>query len=84
MAKIIKQYRENTKWGEYTVKIYSNNIKVRSLVKPSDEYIKKKAKRNEKILKEEKEKQIIKDRENLIQEKMRSLAIAELEKEGKI
>ena len=84
MAKIIKNYKEKDDNGEHTVKEYSNGIKVRSLVKPSEKYKQKIAARQKVQAVKSKEKQIAKDREKLIQEKMRSLAIAELEKEGKI
>ena len=84
MAKILKEYKEYNKWGEYTVKEYSNGIKTKSLVKPSEKYIEKNKKRNIEKQRLEKEKKKIKEREKLIQDRMKEIAIRELKEEGKI
>ena len=84
MAKIIKQYKETDEMGIHSVKEYSNGIKVRNLINPSEKYIKKRQLNSEKQKKIQEEKKKIKEREKLIQDRMRQLAIEELKKEGKL
>ena len=70
--------------GTWKVKEQRNGVKVRLLRDPSPEYkAKMKARREANAIKEA-EKKIERDREKLIQEKIRELAIKQLEKEGKI
>jgi hypothetical protein len=70
--------------GKWKVMTQKNGVKVRLLREPSDEYKKKLAARKEaskiqQAAKDEKQK-----REKLINDKIRELAIAQLEKEGKL
>ncbi|MCP4651434.1 MAG: hypothetical protein GY853_15315 [PVC group bacterium] len=82
--KIIKTENETTEHGEFKVQTQSNGIKVRILKKPSASYKAKMEKRAE----AEKARQVIEDerlaRERLIKERMRDIAIKQLEDEGKI
>lgn len=84
MGKNIKKYFETDEHGKHEIIEQSNGVRVKVLIEPSESYLKKKAKTQEEYQKQKLEKDKIKDREKLIQEKMRSLAITELEKEGKI
>ena len=84
MAKRIKTYKHSNEWGEYTVHEYSNGIIVKSLTKPSKKYKDKIEKRQSEHKKKQAEKEKVQAREKLITEKMRELAIQELEKEGKL
>ena len=84
MDKFIKKYKEVDHLGEHSVKEYPNGVKVRNLVKPSNEFKDKIKKRHAESLKKNEVKKKEKAREKLIQERMRDIAIRELEKEGKL
>lgn len=78
-------WREETdSQGVWKVKEQRNGVKVRLLREPSQEYKAKMKARQEANAIKEAEKKIERDREKLIQEKMRELAIKQLEKEGKL
>jgi hypothetical protein len=80
----MKKYIEEDEIGQHRVIEQGNGIKIRILEKPSDWY-KKKQKDN---AAKERERQAVRDvekeKEKLIKNKMRELAISELQKEGKI
>ena len=70
--------------GTWKVKEQRNGVKVRLLREPSPEYKAKMKARREADAKREAEKKVERDREKLIQDKIRELAIKQLEKEGKL
>ena len=81
---IIKQYEESDVNGKYRCKQYRNGIITRALFEPSKQYKEKQEKikvlsQKKKIEFEEKQR-----KEKLIKDKMRELAIQQLEKEGKL
>lgn len=71
-------------WGTHLVTKYKNGIVTSILLEPSEKYLEKMAKKNKEREKYKKEMKIKQVKEKLIQDKMRELAIKELEKEGKI
>ncbi len=71
-------------WGEHLVTEHKNGIVTSLLVKPSEKYKEKMAKKNKDRQKYKEEKRKKQEKEKLIQDKMRELAIKELEKEGKL
>ena len=79
-----KIYYEEDKIGRHKVIEQPNGIKIRLLKEPSDWYKKKQAKNAEKA----KADKIVSDekaaREKLIAERMREIAVRELESEGKL
>lgn len=80
-----KKFRmERDHMGEHKVIEQKNGITVRLLRKPSPEYRAKLKRRADEDRKKREEKAVIKERERKIQEKMRELAIRELEKEGEL
>lgn len=89
-----KIYYEEDKNGKHKVLDYSkydennkligNKKTVRILQEPSKWYIDKQKKNQERLAEKKLESKKIAEREKLIKEKMRELAIAELQKEGKI
>lgn len=81
---MIKKYIEEDKIGKHRVIEQGNGIKIRILEKPSEWYKEKQKKNAEVQQKIMAEKQIEKDREKLIREKMRELAETALKEEGKI
>lgn len=92
--KFTKKYREQKRikgityetdhQGKWKVIEQTNGIKVRLLREPSEEYKKKMQTRKEAQKIKDAEKKVKMDREKLINEKMRELAIKQLEKEGKL
>ena len=79
-----KVYFETDKNGKHKIIEQSNGIIIRLLKEPSKEYIKKKEKHEAVEADRLKKEKVIHDREKLIKDRMRDIAIAELEKEGKI
>jgi len=84
MGQYMKTYLETDKIGTHKVIEYPNGRKVRILKQPSEWYKQKQEASREKMLAKKAEEQIAHDREKLIKDKMRELAIAELQKEGKL
>ena len=84
MGQEIKKYKEINNNGEYEVKEFSNGIKTKILINPSEEYINKKNILNKKMREKKEELKKKKAKEKLIQDRMRDIAIRELEKEGKL
>jgi hypothetical protein len=80
----MKEYMIKDNIGEHKVKEYKNGVKVKILKTSSLKYTKDKLKRIEKAQIRENEIKMELEKEILIKQKMRELAIAELEKEGKI
>lgn len=80
----MKRYTEEDKNGLYNVIEQDNGVKVRTLKKPSKSYRKKMDDRRKADIERMKEEKESSGKERLIKEKMRELAIKELEKEGKI
>jgi len=78
---IVKEEYFTDNEGKKKREVYSNGIEVITLLEPSQEYIDKVLKplqiEDEKIRQQE-------ERERLVYEKMRELAIKELKKEGKL
>lgn len=79
-----KIYFEEDKSGKHKVIEKPNGIKIRLLKEPSQWYKDKQAKRAAEAAERQAARKIIDDREKLIKDKMRELAITELEAEGKI
>jgi hypothetical protein len=80
----MKTYTETDALGEHKVIEQKNGIKIRLLKNPSEDY---KAKLEARAIKEKKRmdaEKVERDKEAIIQNKMRELAIAELEREGKL
>lgn len=93
--KFTKKYKEQQKrirniteekddQGKWKVIEQTNGIKVRLLREPSKEYKAKLTTRKEAQKIKDAEKKIVQDREKLISDKIRELAIKQLEKEGKL
>ena len=82
MEKTIKEVTDEL--GTHRVVTQKNGITVKYLIKPSEKYLKKMQDREQKILEKKEEKRKIKERDKLINDRMRDIAIRELEKEGKI
>ena len=70
--------------GEHKIIKQKNGITIKILRKPSAEYKKKIEERNKIYIKNKEESRQKKEKEKLIKNKMRELAIKELEKEGKL
>ncbi len=79
-----KIYEEEDKIGKHKVIEQPNGIKIRILKEPSDWYKQKMKKRAEKEKEERKKQEEMEKKERLIREKIREIAIRELEKEGKL
>jgi hypothetical protein len=79
----IVSYEEN-EWGRYKVLTQANGVRVKILREPSEKYRDKMAKRAAEEKKRQAELKVKKDKEKLINDKMREMAIKALEKEGKI
>jgi len=79
-----KIYFEEDKSGRHKVIEKPNGIKVRLLQEPSKWYKDKQAKRAAEDKIKQDAKKIVDDRERLIKDKMRELAIKELEQEGRL
>lgn len=80
----MKTYLETDELGEHKVIEQKNGIKIRLLKKPSKEYAAKLKVRGEKEKERMAKEKVEQDKEKLIRDKMRQLAIQDLEKEGKI
>jgi len=79
-----KIYNETNEIGTHKVIEKPNGIKIKLLQEPSESYKAKMKKRADEEKIKQAEQDIINQREKLIKDKMRELAIQELEKEGKI
>lgn len=79
-----KIYYETDDIGTHKVIEYPSGRKIRLLKNPSESYLAKIKNRNESINIANENRRIEKEKEKLIQSKMRELAIAELQKEGKL
>lgn len=84
MGNKLKIYTETDHIGEHKVIEHKNGVKVRILKKQSSEYAKKLKKYKEKEIQNEKDRLEKENKEKIITDKMREIAIAELKKEGKL
>lgn len=76
--------RETDQWGEHKVITQRNGIQVRLLEKPSQAYIDKMAAKAVIQAEADAAQKIIDDREKLIKDRMRQIAVDELTAEGKL
>jgi len=79
-----KIYFETDEIGEHKVIEKANGVKIRLLKKPSKEYKAKLEQRAKKEKERREKEQIEQNKEKLIRNRMREIAIKELEKEGKL
>ena len=77
------KYEEDAQ-GKWKVMEQKNGVKVRLLREPSEEYKKKIAERKERAKIAQAERDEKQKREKMINDKIRELAIKQLEKEGKL
>ena len=80
----MKTYFETDEIGVHKVTEYPNGRKIRVLKEPSEWYQEKQAKRAEKARIDAEVKRAEQEKEKLIKQKMRELAIKELTAEGKL
>ena len=84
MGKEINRYTMTDENGEHLIIEYSNGVKTSLLQKPSSEYKKRQKIKQENYRKTVEEKRKIREREKLIQDRMKEIAIRELKEEGKL
>ena len=84
MKQPLKIYYETDAIGKHKVLDYGNGKKIRVLKEPSEAYAEKQKKRAEAEKEKRAEREAGQEKEKLIRDKMRELAIAELTKEGKL
>ena len=84
MGQHMKTYLETDNIGVHKVIEYPNGRKIRVLKEPSEWYKEKQRKKAEAAKIEAESRRVAQEKENLIKQKMRELAIKELEAEGKM
>lgn len=80
--KIRRTYTETNNCGEHKVLEQQNGIKIKLLRKPTPEYLEKLRERARQEEERRQEEKIQEAREKLIKQRMREIAIKELEDEG--
>jgi len=84
MGKEIDFIYETDENGKHKVFEHKNGIKVRLLIEPSKKYKDKMEKNRLELKKQQDEKRKVIEKEKFIKDKIRELAIKELEEEGKL